>query len=82
MSKKKINFEESLAELESIVDSLEAGELSLEESLKSFEKGITLTRNCQTALSEAEQKVKILTEKNGVVSIEDLQKDQDDIIDD
>ena len=82
MSKKKINFEESLAELESIVDSLEAGELSLEESLKSFEKGITLTRNCQTALSEAEQKVKVLTEKNGVISIEDLQKDQDDIIDD
>ena len=82
MSKKKINFEESLAELESIVDSLEAGELSLEESLKSFEKGITLTRNCQTALTEAEQKVKVLTEKNGVVSIEDLQKDQDDIIDD
>ena len=81
MSKKKINFEESLAELESIVDSLEAGELSLEESLKSFEKGITLTRNCQTALTEAEQKVKVLTEKNGVISIEDLQKDQDDIID-
>jgi exodeoxyribonuclease VII small subunit len=81
MSKKKINFEESLAELESIVDSLEAGELSLEESLKSFEKGITLTRNCQTALTEAEQKVKVLTEKNGVISIEDLQKDQDDTID-
>jgi exodeoxyribonuclease VII small subunit len=81
MSKKKINFEESLAELESIVDSLEAGELSLEESLKSFEKGITLARNCQTALTEAEQKVKVLTEKNGVISIEDLQKDQDDTID-
>ena len=81
MSKKKINFEESLAELESIVDSLEAGELSLEESLKSFEKGITLTRNCQTALTEAEQKVKVLTEKNGVISIEDLQRDQDDTID-
>ena len=81
MSKKKINFEESLAESESIVDSLEAGELSLEESLKSFEKGITLTRNCQTALTEAEQKVKVLTEKNGVISIEDLQKDQDDTID-
>tara|TARA_X000000368_G_C22586838_1_gene517539 strand:- start:130 stop:375 length:246 start_codon:yes stop_codon:yes gene_type:complete len=77
MSKKKINFEDSLAELESIVDSLEAGDLNLEESLKSFEKGITLTRNCQIALSEAEQTVKVLTEKNGTISIKDLPQDQD-----
>ena len=78
MSKKKINFEESLAELESIVDSLEAGELSLEESLKSFEKGITLTRNCQTALTEAEQKVKILLEKNKKNSLEIFESDNKD----
>lgn len=77
MSKKKINFEDSLAELESIVDSLEAGDLNLEESLKSFEKGITLTRNCQIALSEAEQTVKVLTEKNGTISVKDLPQDQD-----
>jgi exodeoxyribonuclease VII small subunit len=78
MGKKKINFEESLAELESIVDLLETGDLSLEESLKNFEKGITLTRNCQTALSEADQTVKVLTEKNGSISIDDLPQDKDD----
>ena len=78
MGKKKINFEESLAELESIVDLLETGDLSLEESLKNFEKGITLTRNCQTALSEADQTVKVLTKKNGSISIDDLPQDKDD----
>lgn len=69
MAKKKkdeaLNFEDALAELESIVQSMEQDELSLEESLASFEKGIQLTRQCQTALKEAEQKVQILMEKNG-----------------
>lgn len=58
-------FEQSLEELEAIVTSLESGELSLEESLKVFEKGIQLTRGCQTALQEAEQKVQQLVDQNG-----------------
>jgi exodeoxyribonuclease VII small subunit len=59
------DFERSLAELEAIVDKLEAGELSLDESLKQFERGVQLTRVCQTALKQAEQKVEILMRKSG-----------------
>ncbi|MDQ2068536.1 exodeoxyribonuclease VII small subunit [Natronospira bacteriovora] len=51
------DFEKSLAELEQIVDRLEGGELSLEESLKAFESGVALTRQCRDALEKAEQKV-------------------------
>lgn len=61
------NFEQSLTELQAIVERMESGQLSLEESLVNFEKGISLTRECQTALTEAEQKVKMLIEKNGGV---------------
>ncbi len=69
MNKKKndINFEKSLEELEKIVEKLESGNLSLEESLKSFEKGISLTRKCREHLSEAELKVRNLIEENGDV---------------
>ncbi len=56
------NFETQLEELESIVAQLETGELPLEESLKVFEKGVKLSRQCQQLLSEAEQKVTILME--------------------
>jgi exodeoxyribonuclease VII small subunit len=69
--KKNLNqFEDALQELEQLVEQMEQGELSLEESLKSFERGIKLTRTCQTALQEAEQKVQILLEKNGEQSLE------------
>lgn len=63
-------FEDSLAELERVVNQLEQGDLSLEESLKAFERGVNLTRTCQKALQEAEQKVQILLEKNGNLSLE------------
>ncbi|NCA68710.1 MAG: exodeoxyribonuclease VII small subunit [Sphingobacteriia bacterium] len=56
------SFEQALAELEAVVDILENGELSLEESLAAFERGIGLTRTCQHALDAAEQRVRILTE--------------------
>jgi exodeoxyribonuclease VII small subunit len=59
------DFEKSLAELEQIVERMEQGELSLDESLKQFERGIVLTRNCQSALQQAEQKVEILLRKSG-----------------
>lgn len=57
------NFEQALKELEELVGRMEQGNLSLEDSLKAFERGIELTRNCQQALKEAEQKVEILINK-------------------
>ena len=58
--KKAVDFEQQLASLEGLVNSLESGELSLEESLKSFEQGIKVARDCQAALKSAEQKVEVL----------------------
>ena len=58
-------FEKSLKELEALVAKMEQGNLSLEESLQHFERGIQLTRACQQALKEAEQKVEILLKKSG-----------------
>ncbi len=58
-----IDFEQSLAELNSLVEKMEQGGLSLEDSLQFFEQGINLVRQCQQALSTAEQKVKILTQQ-------------------
>jgi|TARA_E500000075_G_C6930921_1_gene289186 exodeoxyribonuclease VII small subunit len=58
--KKAVDFEQQLASLEGLVESLESGELSLEESLKSFEQGIKVARDCQAALKSAEQKVEVL----------------------
>ena len=63
--KTDINFEKALEELEGIVQDLESGELSLENSLKSFEKGIKLARQCQEQLSKAELQVQKLIEENG-----------------
>ena len=62
---KAIDFEKALDELEGLVERMEQGESSLEESLKDFERGIELTRSCQAALAEAEQKVEILLQKDG-----------------
>ena len=59
------DFEKALAELEEIVSTIEKGDLTLEAALKHFERGISLTRQCQTALKEAELKVEKLSEKSG-----------------
>ena len=59
------DFEQALAELEALVERMEQGETTLEESLQHFERGIALTRTCQEALKEAEQKVQMLIEKDG-----------------
>lgn len=56
-------LEKSLEELETLVEQLESGDLSLEEALQHFERGVKLTRECQAALKEAEQKVEILLKK-------------------
>ncbi|MDP3705174.1 MAG: exodeoxyribonuclease VII small subunit [Legionellaceae bacterium] len=61
---KPIPFEQSIAELEAIVMQLEKGELSLDDSLKQFEKGITLARTCQETLNQAEQKIELLSTTN------------------
>jgi exodeoxyribonuclease VII small subunit len=58
---KPITFEKSIAQLEAIVAQLENGELSLEDSLKQFEKGIILARKCEETLAHAEQKIEILS---------------------
>ncbi|HYW05131.1 MAG TPA: exodeoxyribonuclease VII small subunit [Gammaproteobacteria bacterium] len=65
-----VDFEKTLAELESLVERLESGELSLEESLRQFERGVTLTRACQQALQAAEQKVRRLSEEGGAATLE------------
>ena len=57
-----LDFESALEELETLVNQMESGDLSLDASLKAFERGIALTRQCQTALAEAELKIKTLTE--------------------
>lgn len=61
---KSFDFEAALAQLETLVEAMEEGNLSLEESLQAFEQGIKLTRECQQALAQAEQKVQLLV-KNG-----------------
>ena len=61
---KTIDFEKSLKQLETLVDKLEKGDLSLEDSLKNFEQGIKLTRECRQALQTAEQKISVLSKED------------------
>jgi len=68
-------LEKSLAELEALVQRLEEGELSLEAALKEFEKGVKLTRECQAALKDAEQKVEILLNKGGDAAAVEFEAD-------
>lgn len=67
-------FEQAIAELESIVSQLESGDLELEQSLKLFERGIELTRISQSKLQDAEQKVQILMEKQGALELQPFQE--------
>ena len=64
-AKKNINLEKSLADLEALVEELESGDLPLDKAMKKFEEGIKLTRGCQAALKDAEQKVEILLKSAG-----------------
>ncbi|MFT5888389.1 MAG: exodeoxyribonuclease VII small subunit [Zhongshania sp.] len=64
---KTVNFEAALSDLEKLVQSMESGDLSLEDSLKAFENGMQLSRDCQQSLSDAEQKVQLLMEKDGEI---------------
>jgi exodeoxyribonuclease VII small subunit len=65
------NFEKALEDLNQIVAKMEQGGLSLQDSLSHFEKGISLTRECQSALEQAQQKVQLLMEKNGELTLQD-----------
>ena len=70
------DFERALADLESTVDALEHGELSLEDALKQFERGVSLARECQQALKQAEQKVEILLQKSATAEPEPFDPDE------
>jgi len=60
----KFDFNKGLAELEVIINKMESGDLSLEDSLKYFEKGVKLHRKCHSALTDAEHRVKVLSEED------------------
>jgi len=68
-------FESSLEELEKIVQRMESGDQSLEESLKDFERGVTLTKACQNMLKNAEQKVEKLVKDHGELKTEAVSDD-------
>jgi exodeoxyribonuclease VII small subunit len=65
-------FEQSLDELEKLVARMEEGDMSLDDSLKSFERGISLYRNCQSALEQAELRVKLLYDPQAPEQAEDF----------
>ena len=71
------DFEQSLTELEALVTRLEQGDVPLEDALKTFERGVALTRQCQTALRTAQQKVEVLLARNGDETVESF-ADSDD----
>ncbi len=75
--KKHPDFESALSELEELIEQLESGDLSLDASLKAFEKGVKLTRECQQRLTEAEQKVQKLVAEQGQLSLEDFDTSED-----
>ncbi len=77
-----IDFEAALEELETLVERMEGGDLSLEDSLKAFERGIALTRTCQAALKRAELKVQALTESASGPVVEPMAADALDDDDD
>ncbi|MEM9623648.1 MAG: exodeoxyribonuclease VII small subunit [Pseudomonadota bacterium] len=66
----ELDFEQALAELENLVNQMEGGELSLDQSLQAFERGVLLTRHCQAALEAAELKVQTLTGDGELVDLE------------
>ena len=77
-NKTAFNFENAIEELQKLVEALEEGDLSLEESLKAFENGIKLTRECQVSLEKAEQRIQILTKENELPEAEPFNLDIDD----
>ena len=78
-TKQAFDLEKALSDLETLVEELESGDLPLEKAMKKFEDGIKLTRNCQSALKDAEQKVEILLKSaGGEEALEDFDVDTED----
>jgi len=77
-TEKSPDFEQSLGELEALVAKLEQGDVPLEDALKTFERGVALTRQCQTALRTAQQKVELLLARNGTEEVVAFADDADD----
>lgn len=73
MAKSKVSLEQSLQSLEELIERMEDGGLTLEESLKEFEQGVKLVKTCQKSLQEAEQKVEILLENSELSETETFQ---------
>jgi exodeoxyribonuclease VII small subunit len=76
--KKNIDFEQSLSALEALVNRMEQGDMTLDESLLAFESGIALTRECQTRLAAAELQVTKLIEQQGNIRLESFDPDEGD----
>lgn len=72
---KTVDFEKHLEELENLVTKLESGELSLDDALAAYEKGVALTRECQSALDAAQARIQVVTEQGGEISSEPLEPD-------
>lgn len=70
------DLETSLIEITTLIEQMEQGELSLEQSLNSFERGITLIKHAQKLLQEAEQKVQVLMQNNGNEKLEDYENNE------
>lgn len=75
--RKKLEYEAAVSELESLVERLEKGDISLEESLKLYERGVLLTRDCQEALQAADQKVQMLLQQSGQFALVDFDPDSE-----
>jgi exodeoxyribonuclease VII small subunit len=77
-NRRKLDLEKSLSDLEALVEELESGDLPLEKALQKFEEGIRLTRGCQAALKDAEQRVEILLKSAGGEEVLEDFVDEDD----
>jgi exodeoxyribonuclease VII small subunit len=75
---KKLDYEAAVKELETLVERLEEGDISLEESLKLYERGVLLTRDCQESLQAAEQKVQMLLQQSGQTNMVDFDPETGD----
>lgn len=76
--RKKLDYEAAVKELEELVERLEQGDISLEESLKLYERGVLLTRDCQESLQAAEQKVQMLLQQSGQTNLVDFDPESDE----
>ena len=72
----EVRFEEALKKLEKIVSDLEAGKLSLDESLKKYEEGVRLVAACSKLLEQAQKKVEVLTKKEGIFQLKPLEDEE------